>query len=59
MAVKKHVDWERIPVVIEPLVAPNPRNPYAQVDQAQRQQALRELARAVLLRTVNDAAASN
>ena len=59
MAAKKHVDWERIAVVIDSPVEANRRNPYAQVDQAQRDQALRELARAVLLRKVNDAAASN
>ena len=59
MAAKKRVDWERIEVVIDSPVEANPRNPHAQVDQARRDQALRELARAVLLRKVNTIAASN
>ena len=47
------VDWERLEIVIEPAGEPNPHNPYAQMDQAHRDQALRELARTILLRNVN------
>ena len=48
------IDWETIDIVIEVADDPNPQNPYAEADQAHRDQALRELARTVLLRQVND-----
>ena len=48
-------DWEDMEIVIEPVGDPNPNNPYAEMDQAHRDQALRELARALLLRKANDA----
>jgi|SaaInlStandDraft_7_1057024.scaffolds.fasta_scaffold720674_1 hypothetical protein len=48
------IDWERIEIVIEPTGEPNPQNPYAQMDQAHRDQALGELARTVLLRKVSE-----
>ena len=50
----KKIDWERVEIVIEPAGDPNPKNPYAEVDEPHRSQALRELARTVLLRNVND-----
>ena len=59
MGVKKKIDWDRIDVVIEVADEPNPNNPYVEVDQAHRDQALRELARTVLLRKVNGASTSN
>ena len=52
------VDWERLEIVIEPAGEPNPQNPYAQMDQAQRDQALGELARRVLLGQANDTSGS-
>ena len=53
----KKIDWERVEIVIEPASDPNRNNPYAEMDEAHRDQALRELARTVMLRKaeVNDA----
>ena len=48
-------DWEELEIVIEPPGEPNPNNPYADMDQAHRDQALRELARSLLLRKAQDA----
>ncbi len=53
-ACRHRIDWETIEIVIELAGDPNPQNPYAEADQAHRDQALRELARTVLLRQVND-----
>ena len=50
----KKIDWDRIDIVIEAADEPNPNNPYAGMDQSHRDQALRELARTVLLRKMND-----
>ena len=47
-------DWEE-EIVIEPAGEPNSNNPYADMDQAHRDQALRELARSLLLRKAQDA----
>ena len=55
----KKPDWERIQIVIDRTIEANPHNPYAELDQAHRDEALRELARAVLLRKANNASASN
>ena len=46
----KKIDWDRVEIVTEPAGDPNPKNPYAEVDEPHRRQALRELARTVLLR---------
>ncbi len=54
----RKIDWETIEVVIEAAQDPNPRNPYAEDDRAHRDQALRELARKMLLRKVKDDSAS-
>ena len=59
MAAKTPIDWAKIAVVIDPPDVANPGNPYAEVDQPQRDQAFRELARRVLLRRVNDPSALN
>ena len=45
MGSSKKIDWETIELVIEIADHPNPRNPYANMDQAHRDQAFRELAR--------------
>ena len=58
MGSSKKIDWERIEVVIEVADEPNPRNPYADMDQAHRDQALRELARRVLFRKAKDTSTS-
>ena len=52
-------DWEKIAVVMEYDGAPNPKNPYAEMDRAHRDQALRELARRILMRKVNGVSTSN
>ena len=61
-AVEAEVDGDTVAITSKSELqngAANPGNPYAEVDQPQRDQAFRELARTVLLRTVSDAAASN
>ena len=52
---RKKIDWESLEIVIEPAGEPNPNNPFADLDQAHRDQALRDVARTVLLRIVDDA----
>ena len=49
----RKLDWEAVEIVIEAAGDPNPQNPYAELDQAHRDEALRELARRVLLRKVD------
>ena len=44
--------WDQIPVVIAHSPEPNPRNPYALFTPADRQRAMRNLARTILLRKV-------
>ena len=56
---RKKIDWESLEIVIEPVGDPNPKNPYAEMDRAQRDQALRELARKILWRKVNGVSTSN
>ena len=52
-------DWEKIEIVTEFGGEPNPKNPYAEMDRALRDQALRELARRILWRKVNGVSTSN
>ena len=58
MGSSKKIDWETIELVIEIADHPNPRNPYANMDQVHRDQAFRELARSILLRMVEDGSAT-
>ena len=53
------LDWEAVEIVIEPAGDPNSRNPYVEMDQVHRDQALGELARRVLLRKADDASVSS
>ena len=55
----RKIDWDKVETVIEPACDPNPNNPYAELDPAHRDRVLRQIARSVLLRKVNDASASN
>ena len=57
MGSSRKTDWESIEIVIEPAGDPNPNNPYAEMDEPQRSQALRELASTVLLRKASDTSA--
>ncbi len=50
MGSKRKTDWQSIRIVIEVADQVNPRNPYADMNQACRNQVFRELARRVLLR---------
>ncbi len=52
-ATRRTIDWESIPVVIEDDCEPNPQNPFSTVTAEQRDEALRELARTILLRRVD------
>ena len=49
---KSKIDWDQIPVVIDESPEPNPRNPHALSTPADRQRAMRNLARTILLRKV-------
>ena len=49
---KSKIDWDQIPVVIDESPEPNPRNPHASSTPAERQRAMRNLARTILLRKV-------
>ncbi len=55
---RKKIDWDSIEIVIEAADDANPSNPYADLDQAHRDQAFGELARTMLLRKVKDESAS-
>lgn len=46
----KRIDWEQIPVVIEPKAEPNPQNPHAAASPQERAESLGHLARQILLR---------
>ena len=48
----RRIDWDQIPVVIEPKDEPNPKNPHAGESQEERAESLRSLARQILLRRV-------
>ena len=46
------IDWDQIPVVVDVHTEPNPRNPHASSSPKDREKAMRDLARAILLRQV-------
>jgi hypothetical protein len=46
----RKIDWQSIKIVQQQELTPNPRNPHAAASVAQREQATRDLARAILLR---------
>jgi hypothetical protein len=49
---QRSIDWEQIPVAIEPIDEPNPQNPYAAESPQERAERLGALARQILLRRV-------
>jgi len=49
---QRRIDWEQIPVAIEPMDEPNPQNPYAAATPQERAENLGALARQILLRRV-------
>ena len=50
MSSKRKIDWDQIPVVIDVSTEPNPRNPHASSSRKDRDRAMRDLARRILLR---------
>ena len=54
----RKIDWNAVKIVIESRHEVNPKNPYASAGLADREQAMRELARTVLLRKVKTSSAS-
>ena len=52
MSSKRKIDWDQLPVVVDNSPEPNPRNPHASSSPRDRDKAMRDLARAILLRKV-------
>jgi hypothetical protein len=51
-ATRKTIDWDAIPIMIDSDTEPNASNPYASCTQEERERALAEVARRILLRRV-------
>ena len=51
------IDWQSMPIVIDQ-ADPNPLNPYAAVSPEEREQALSDVARRILLRKVKTIASN-
>jgi hypothetical protein len=47
---KPKIDWDQIPVAIDDNAEPNPRNPHALSSAKDREKAMRDHARTILLR---------
>ena len=52
MSSTRKIAWDQIPVVVDNSPEPNPRNPHASSSPSDRDKAMRDLARAILLRKV-------
>ena len=52
MSGKRKIDWDQIPVVVDNSPEPNPRNPHASSSPKDRDKAMGDLARRILLRKV-------
>ena len=52
MSSTRKIAWDQIPVVVDNSPEPNPRNPHASSSPKDRDKAMRDLARAILLRKV-------
>ena len=50
MPSKRKIDWDQIPVVIDDSAEANPQNPHASSSPKDRERAMRDLARTILLR---------
>ena len=49
---RRKIDWDSIPIVIDSDTEPNASNPYASCTPEERERALAEVARRILLRRV-------
>ena len=47
---QRRIDWDQIPIVIEPKDVPNPQNPYADAGPQERSESLVALVRRIMLR---------
>ena len=47
---KQKIDWDQIPVVIDDSAGTNPQNPHASSSPKDRERAMQDLARTILLR---------
>jgi hypothetical protein len=47
---RRRIDWDQIPIVIESSDQPNPQNPHASESPQERSESLSSLARQILLR---------
>ena len=49
---QQRIDWDQIPIVVEPRDEPNPQNRHAAASPQERAESLATLARQILLRRV-------